>query len=203
VRTTPRILKSAAPVPAARVSAAVHDADRGVRERVAAAEARAAAIVAGAEAERAAAIARAEEEGRRAGLARAGAALVAAAAARERRLAAVEREVAAIALDVAGRLLGRELSARADAVVDLATRALAAARERRDVTLRVNPADARAVRAADARLGAILARAPLAVREDAALAPGDVVVETDAGQIDARVETQLAELWRAIEEELP
>ena len=53
------------------------------------------------------------------------------------------------------------------------------------------------------RLAAILARAPLAIREDPGIAPGGDVVETDAGFIDARVETQLADLRRAVEEELP
>jgi flagellar biosynthesis/type III secretory pathway protein FliH len=199
----PRILKGGAPLPSARIPGAVRDADRRVREMIAAAEARAAAIVSAAEGEGVAARARAEDEGHRAGLARAGAALAAAAAARDRRLAAVEREVAAIALEIARAVLGRELSTRPDAVVDLAARALAEARERREVTLRVHPDDAREVRAAEGRLGAILARAPLAVREDAGLAPGDAVVETDGGCIDARIETQLGELRRAVEEELP
>jgi flagellar biosynthesis/type III secretory pathway protein FliH len=170
---------------------------------IAAAEERAARVLAEAQAARARVLADAEEDGRRSGLARAGAVLAAATAARERRLAAVEREIAAIALDVAGKLLGRELASREDAVVDLAARALAGARERREVTLRVHPDDARAVRAAEGALAAILARAPLAVREDSGVARGGAVVETEAGSIDASVETQLAELARALEEELP
>jgi flagellar biosynthesis/type III secretory pathway protein FliH len=203
VTASPRILKDAAPLPATRVPAAVHDATLRVREVIAAAEERAAGIVADAEAARVAVLARAEEEGRRAGLARAGATIVAAAAARDRRLAAIEREVVAIVLDVAARVLGRELAAREEAVVDLAARALARARDRREVTLRVHPDDARAVRGGEARLAAILARAPLAVREDASVARGGAIVETDAGWIDAGIETQLAELRRAVEEELP
>ncbi|HET8540360.1 MAG TPA: FliH/SctL family protein [Anaeromyxobacter sp.] len=200
---TARILKDGAPLPAARIPAAVHDADRRVREMIASAQARALEIVSEAEAARDRIVAEALEEGRRAGLARAGAAIAAAVAARDRRLAAVERELAAIALDVAAALVGGELAAREDAVVALAARALAEARERRDVTLRVHPDDARAVRSAEGRLGAILARAPLSVREDPALPRGGVVVETDAGWIDARIETQLADLRRAVEEELP
>jgi type III secretion protein L len=39
------------------------------------------------------------------------------------------------------------------------------------------------------------------VREDAALARGDAVVETEAGRVDARVETQLAALARALEDD--
>ena len=200
---TPRILKNLAPLSAARIPAAVRDADQRVRETIAAAEARAAEIRADAEARRAEIFARAEEEGHRAGLARAGAALAAAAAARDRRLAAVERELASVAVDVAENLLGRELASRDDAVVDLAARALAAARERREVTLRVHPDDARAARAGEGRLATILARAPLAIREDAGLPRGGVVVETEAGWIDGRIETQLSELRSAVAEALP
>jgi flagellar biosynthesis/type III secretory pathway protein FliH len=48
-----------------------------------------------------------------------------------------------------------------------------------------------------------VARAPgLSVEEDGSLAPGDVVVETEAGRIDARIETQLDALRAALEEAL-
>ncbi len=203
VNVTPRILRNGAPLPAARIPAAVHDADRAVREMISAAEARAAEIVGGAESCRDRIRTQAAEQGHRDGLARAAAVLVSAAAARDRRLAAVEREVALLAMEIARRVLAAELAAREDAVVDLAARALGEARARREVTLRVHPGDARAVRSAEGRLAAILARAPLAIREDVALAPGGVVVETEAGWIDAGVEAQLAELARAVEEELP
>lgn len=190
------------PLPSSRVPAAVHEADGRVRETLAAAEARAREIVAAGEAAREAIRAEAEEAGRRAGLARAGALLAEIAAARDRRLAEVEREVATLALEVAGGLLGRALATSEEAVVELAARAIAAARDRREVVLRVHPDDARTVRAAERRLGALLARAALDVREDPAVGPGGAVVETEAGWVDARVETQLSELARALEEEL-
>ncbi|HEX9049785.1 MAG TPA: FliH/SctL family protein, partial [Anaeromyxobacter sp.] len=110
---------------------------------------------------------------------------------------------AATALEVARALLGAELAAREDAVVDLAARALGEARARRQVTLRVHPDDALAVRSGEGRLRAILERAPLAIRDDPAVGRGGVVVETEAGRIDGRIEAQLAELERALEEELP
>jgi flagellar biosynthesis/type III secretory pathway protein FliH len=67
----------------------------------------------------------------------------------------------------------------------------------------VNPADRAQVRAAEGRLAAILLRAPLAVREDPAVPPGGVVVETEAGRVDATVDTQLELLARALEEAAP
>ncbi len=195
-----KILKGARPLPARLIPAAVHEADRRVREMVAAAETESRRIRDGAEAERSRVVAAAAEEGRRDGFARAAAVLAQAATERDRRLASAEREVVALALDLARRILGRELAERTSAVADLAGRALAEARERREVTLRVNPADAAAVAQAGERLAGILLRAPLAVREDPTVPPGGAVVETEAGRIDARVETQLARLARALED---
>lgn len=189
------------PAASRRIEGAVFDATARARTIVAEAEAAAERLRAEALAEREALRAEAVEAGRQEGLGRAAAALADAAAERERRLAGLSREVAGLALDVARRLLGRELTGDPAAVVDLAAQALAAARERREVTLRVNPADAPALRSAEGRLGALLLRAPgLALREDPSIAPGGVVVETEAGTLDARVEAQLAALERALED---
>ncbi|HEY6100781.1 MAG TPA: FliH/SctL family protein [Anaeromyxobacter sp.] len=197
-----RILKGAAPLPERRIPGAVHQATEKVREMVAAAEAEARRILSAAEAARDGIRASAAEEGRREGLARAAAALALVEVERTRRLARVEGELVALALDVARKVLGRELAERRSAFADLVARGLAEVRERREVVLRVNPADAPAVRAADGVLGAALARARLDVREDGAVAPGAAVIDTEAGRLDAGIEAQLAHLGRALEEAL-
>jgi flagellar biosynthesis/type III secretory pathway protein FliH len=198
----PRILKADEGLPSRRIAATVLEADRRVREVVAAAEARAREILANAEAERARVLAQAREEGMREGEARAAAALVGAAGARDRLLRDAGREVAELALAVARKVLGREL-AGAGGVLPLAEAALAAARGRREVVLRVHPSDAAALRAGEGRLAAALGRAPVEVRDDAALAPGAVVVDTEAGRIDAGLEAQLEVLARALAEAGP
>jgi flagellar biosynthesis/type III secretory pathway protein FliH len=198
-----RILKAAAPLPERRIPAAVHDADRRVREMIAAAEGEARRVRAEAEATRQAIGAEAREEGRREGLAAAAAALALAASERDRLLADAERELASLALAIARKVLGSELAAREAAVADLAARALAEVRERREVVLRVNPGDAPAIGAAEGRLGAILARARLAIREDAAVPRGGVVVDTEAGRLDGGIEAQLEHLGRALAEAVP
>jgi len=203
VSANSKVLPGAAPLPERRIPAAVHDADRRVREMVARAEEEARRVREDAQTAREAIRAEAIEEGRREGLARAAAALAAAAAERDRRLAAVEREVMMLALDVARKILGRELAERAGAIADLAALALREARERRDVVLRVNPADARSIRAEEGRLAALLLRAPLQLREDPTVPAGAAVVDTEAGRIDAGIEAQLAALGRALEEALP
>jgi type III secretion protein L len=196
-----QVLKGAAPLAGARIDAGVLDARARARALVAEAEAEAAAIRKTAEDDRERLRGAAEAAGYEEGRARAAALLALAAAERDRVLRPLARDVAALALDVARRVLGRELEARPDAVVDLAARAVAGASERAVVTLWVSPADAPRVRAAEPRLAALLARAPgLALREDPALGPGDVVVETEVGRLDARVEAQLGALERALPE---
>jgi flagellar biosynthesis/type III secretory pathway protein FliH len=195
-----KILKNAAPLPARLVPAAVHEAHHRGRELVAAAEVEASRIVAEAEAARGRLRTEATEEGLLLGAARAASLLAAAAAERDRLLASVEREVVLLTLEIARKVLGDELAARPEAVAHLAARALHEARERREVSLRVHPADAQAVRNAGDTLGAILVRAPLSVREDPLIARGSVLVETEAGRIDAGIATQLAHLARALEE---
>jgi type III secretion protein L len=200
--TPARILKGAAPVAARRVDAAVFDADRRVRQMVAAAEEEARRIVAEAESARARALAEAADAGRAEGRADAAAILARAAMERDRLLREAEHDVVRLALAVARKILGRDLAATPGAVVDLAAAALAEARGRREVVLRVSPADGAAILGAEERLAAVLARAPLEIREDASLAPGAAVVDTEGGRIDARVETQLAAVARAIDEAL-
>jgi type III secretion protein L len=201
--TGSRVLKCAAPVGARRIEAAVWDADCRVREMVAAAQEEARRIVADAEAARARVFAEATEAAGRDAHARAAAVLARAGLARDRMLRDAEREVIALALAIARKVLGREVAGGREAVVDLAAAALTEARTRRDVVLRVNPSDAAAIRASGERLSAALSGAPFQVREDPSIEPGGAIVDTEGGRIDARVETQLEAIARALEEALP
>jgi type III secretion system HrpE/YscL family protein len=196
----PTILKRTAPGTGCRIPAEAFAAVRRAAARLAEAEEQAGAIVARAEADREAIRAKAEEAGRRQARAEAGAILAGAARARDRLLAASEREVVAVAIDVARKVIARELSTDPAAVGGMAASALGAARVRRQVTLRVHPDDAAATRA---WVGSGPAGVPgVGIEEDGRLAPGDVVVETEAGRIDARVETQLEALREALVEAL-
>jgi flagellar biosynthesis/type III secretory pathway protein FliH len=164
-----------------------------------AAEADARRIRESAEAERERVLAGAAAAGREEGLARAAAALTAAAAERDRLLASAEPELVRLALAVAGKVVAGELALAPEVVARIAAEALAAARDRREVVLRVHPADAGLLRAEEPRLLEALSRArAVAVREDPAVGRGGVVVETEAGTVDARIETRLEALRRAL-----
>lgn len=142
--------------------------------------------------------ARAEEEGFRQGLARAAAVLALAAAERDRLLADARQELVKLALAVAEKIVAREVE-RGGNTLAVAAQALAAARQRRVVTLRVHPEDAGPLRREERRLAHLLACAPaLGVIEDRSVSRGGVVVETEAGTLDARVESRLEALEAAL-----
>lgn len=118
-----------------------------------------------------------------------------------RMLKEVESEVVRTAVKVAAELLAAELHLREDAIVDVAATALMAARTAKDINLRVNPRDAAALRAAKDRLVSNLTRAKdLEIREDRRVRQGGVLIETEAGVIDAQLETQLEEIGRVLGE---
>jgi flagellar biosynthesis/type III secretory pathway protein FliH len=177
------------------------EAEARARELVAAAEAATARLRASAEAERAAVLEEASRAGREEGLALAAAALAEVGVARADRLRELERELAAAGLEVARAVLGCELTARPELVLELARRALEPVRSRREVLLRVNPADVALLQGGRSRLAELLDRAPaLSLRADPGVARGGVVVETEVGRVDGRVEAQLAALERLLAE---
>jgi type III secretion protein L len=178
-----------------RLPAEVCAAAQRSRDVLAAAEADARRIRESAEGEREQVLAGAVEAGRQEGLARAAAALAAAAAERDRLLASAEAELVRLALAVAGKVVAGEVALSHEAVTRIAAEALEAARDRREVLLRVHPADAGALRAQEPRLAGLLARArAVEIREDPCVGRGGVVVETEAGVVDARIETRLEAL---------
>jgi flagellar biosynthesis/type III secretory pathway protein FliH len=100
---------------------------------------------------------------------------------------------------VARELLAAELMSREDAVVDVASTALSTAKSARDINLRANPRDAGTLRQHKGRLVSVLTRAKdLEVREDRRVNAGGVLIETEAGVVDAQLETQLEELERVL-----
>lgn len=186
--------------PGRRVPRALLEAAAEGRKRVAEAERHAAALIerAGAEASRIREAARAE--GRTEGLAET-AALALALREREARAddAALDRTLALARL-LAERLVGAALQIGDAAAVELARGALEGARGARRVVLRAHPEDAPKMQAAthhfdpEGRVHTILA--------DAALGPGDIVLETEVGTVDARLGAGIERLATRLREAL-
>lgn len=125
-----------------------------------------------------------------------------AAAEQERRelLNLAERQIIQVALAVAGKVLQRELTENEQAVVPIVQAALAPVVDQAVITVRVHPDDFVAVETARPELVKML-KHPDALRlaVDESLSRGDCVVDTAAGSVDARVDTQLTAIRQALE----
>lgn len=183
------------PVPAPAVGA------RRVPGAIVDARAEAERIVADAQAEAKRAVAGAVEEATREARAQETARLAASWLAlrqREEASAAGQQDrLIALATALAERLLGESLRIDPVRIAELAVTAMQEARGARAVRIDASPDDVTALREA---LGALGEGAQ--VHEDATLGRGSLVVHTDLGKIDARIEPQLARLATALRETL-
>jgi flagellar biosynthesis/type III secretory pathway protein FliH len=173
---------------------------------IAAANTRAAALIRDGEALRAEARRQGYADGREAAAAELTGTLAAAAleASRERLQAepAAMRLAGRLAARMAERIVGRAVELAPDTFTEIAVQALAATRARAGlIKLRVNPDDRAALERDEARR-ALLARfdgvVELEIVGDAAIDRGGCVVETATVRLDARLETQIAALERAV-----
>ncbi|MCB0824604.1 MAG: hypothetical protein KDC26_00290 [Armatimonadetes bacterium] len=112
-----------------------------------------------------------------------------------------EERLAYLAIDIARKALGRELEIHPESVIDIAKEALLEVSEGRLVKLRVNPWQAGLL---EARKDELLAKFTfiqnIQVVPDAAI-QGGLIVESDGGLVDARVETYLERLEDEFEED--
>jgi flagellar biosynthesis/type III secretory pathway protein FliH len=182
----------------------------GPEALAAAAEAEALAVLARAEAERDLMLADAREQGYAQGLAEAHGRMAAAVATAEALAAALEDELRAVpgrladdlaglAVETAARIVRAELSVRPELVVEVVRAAIRRATDRERIAVHVNPDDLDLVREG---AGDILRRMGgidrLDVLEDPRIPRGGCVLETPAGDVDARLDRQLARVLEAL-----
>jgi flagellar biosynthesis/type III secretory pathway protein FliH len=117
---------------------------------------------------------------------------------RTRALAAVERDAAELALQLADKVVGAALEVRPELVVDLVRGALRRLAEQQDTAVLVNPDDLEEIRTALDSLTAETGM-PLTVRAERRVPRGGCVLRTQAGEIDARVDEQLARAREVVE----
>jgi flagellar assembly protein FliH/type III secretion protein L len=182
------------------VPAAVLDARAEATALLAAARADAGTIRACASEERDRALRQGRDQGRAEAAAEMAALLAAAGAQAERLRAASTPAAITLAVKMAEQIVGRAVTLAPEVMADIAGAALEACRPRGDwVRVRVHPDDEAAV---TAHKHALAARAPTAsaldVVADAAVGRHGCVIETAVGRVDARLETQLAALERAL-----
>jgi flagellar biosynthesis/type III secretory pathway protein FliH len=130
--------------------------------------------------------------------------LIELAAARSRALATIERDAQRAILLVATKLLAGALETDPERIAGLIDPLLARVRRAESVRIRLHPEDARAL---EPRLCELRARAELegslVLVSDPGLERGGCVVESDLGELDARLETRVTLLARALGWEYP
>lgn len=130
-------------------------------------------------------------------------ALEQAAAERARCAEAVEREAVEIALGVAEKALCGALDVQPERVLDVVQGSLRRATEREHVTVLVNPDDLDLVRSAVGSLAGVLGGVErIDVQAERRVARGGAVLRTPAGELDARIATQLERAREVVESEL-
>lgn len=143
--------------------------------------------------------AQAVEEGRAQGRAELVAEHVALLRAHARELAALERKALEVAMLSAKHIVHGELSLQPDRIAEIAGPLLARLRRARKLTLRVHPEDGPALEQALAALGdAAESTRAARIELDPSISRGGCVATSDIGTLDARIETQLEALSRAL-----
>jgi type III secretion system HrpE/YscL family protein len=196
-----KVIKAGSDVPVRRaiVEAPVYDAKMEAEQLLADARGEAERILAEARQEAERLRHQAQTEGRERGLMAVTELLVGARAAAARARDAAESELRVLAVKIAEKILGRELSQRAEAVNDVVGKALAHAGDPRDVLVRVNPADLEAIERGKTRLvEKVRSARAVTFRGDETVSRGGCIVETELGVVDARLSTQLEAIERAL-----
>lgn len=113
-----------------------------------------------------------------------------------------EPQLARLGTKIAERILGMELATNREAIVGIVKQALSGLRDRETVSVRVNPEDYEATKAAQPTFERMVeGLKKFEVVGDAAIDAGGCSIETNLGNVDARLHTQLAVLFAALEKE--
>ncbi len=125
---------------------------------------------------------------------------IAAKASYARTLHAEEGVVVSLACEVARAVLGREAEAGPSVLRDVVARAIERTRRAEVLVLRVHPDDAAwAESAARSWLPEGMNAAELHIVADGTVDRGGVVLDTELGRVDARLDVQIAEVARILE----
>jgi type III secretion protein L len=139
------------------------------------------------------------EAGRAEGVAEAAVALAAAHTEAARLVADAGPTAIALAAKMAEKIVGRAVALAPEIMAEIAAGALAACRPGAGtVRVRIHPDDLPAVQARRAALEAGAPAAALELVSDEAVGRHGCVIDTPQGRVDARLETQLAALERAL-----
>lgn len=117
---------------------------------------------------------------------------------RDAALSGAERDVLRLAVKLAEKIIGREIERDDATLADIVSTALRHARQQEALTVRVNPADLPRVQAHRDRLDPSGRARFIDLVADPRVGHGGCVIEGESGTVDARLDTQLRVLERAL-----
>jgi len=109
-----------------------------------------------------------------------------------------EPEIVRLAMGIAEKILHKSVEMDRDVVVAITKAAIAELVDRESITVRVNPIDLERMKQHRDSMLALGETKHMRVIEDQRVDPGGVVVETEAGSLDAKIETQVEEAKRVL-----
>ncbi len=112
----------------------------------------------------------------------------------------LEPRILALCLEIGRKVLERELREDPETILDMARKGLKALKDEREFSLRVNPSLVALLDGSKDELIAEFSAKSFEVIGDEEIPPDGVVVKTPHGLIDARIETQITNIARAIAE---
>lgn len=124
--------------------------------------------------------------------------VVAATEQRDQSLANAERDLLRLSVRIAEKIIGGELRSEPETIRQIVSTALRTARQQESLTVRVNPADAEVVQRFRQQLSSSARAQYIDIVPDPRVTPGGCIIETEAGTVDAQLETQLRVLERAL-----
>ncbi len=120
---------------------------------------------------------------------------------RERMLKAAEPELARLSVKIAERVLGLEIKSNPEVIVGVVRDALSGIKDREEITIRCHPDDFEQAKKNQPEFEKMVeGLKKFEVQADASLDPGSCVLETNLGNVDARLATKMAAITAAFEE---
>lgn len=120
---------------------------------------------------------------------------------RRKILVDMEPEIVRLAWEVAKRVVGEELRTNREVIVGVVRSSLLTLQERDEILIRVNPSEYESVKAHQSEFEAMIeGLKKFVIQPDGAIEPGSCAIETNLGNVDARIDTQFEAIRLGLEE---
>lgn len=120
---------------------------------------------------------------------------------RRKILVDMEPEIVKLSWEVAKRVVGEELKTNRDIIVGVVRSSLYTLQERDEILIRVNPTEYESVKVHQSEFEAMIeGLRKFVIQPDGAIEPGSCAIETNLGNVDARIDTQFEAIRLGLEE---